>query len=86
MSRVTIKDKTFEVSIPEEEIQQRVRAVADRINHDLQGKNPIFLAVLNGSFVFAADLVRCITIPSESLSFAFSLMRRRNLRASSRKL
>ena len=65
MSRVTIKDKTFEVSITEEEIQQRVRAVADRINHDLQGKNPIFLAVLNGSFVFAADLVRCITIPSE---------------------
>ena len=41
MSRVTIKDKTFEVSITEEEIQQRVRAVADRINHDLQGKNPI---------------------------------------------
>lgn len=40
MSRVTIKDKTFEVSITEEEIQQRVRAVADRINHDLQGKNP----------------------------------------------
>lgn len=86
MSRVTIKDKAFEVSITEEEIQQRVRAVADRINHDLQGKNPIFLAVLNGSFVFAADLVRCITIPSESLSFASSLMRRRNLRASSRKL
>ena len=84
MSRVTIKDKTFEVSITEEEIQQRVRAVADRINHDLQGKNPIFLAVLNGSFVFAADLVRCIR--ARSLSFASSLMRRRNLRASSRKL
>lgn len=42
MSRVTIKDKTFEVSITEEEIQQRVRAVADRINHDLQGKTPSF--------------------------------------------
>ncbi len=65
MSRIKIKDKTFEVSIPEEEIQQRVRAVADRINHDLQGQNPIFLAVLNGSFVFAADLMRCINIPSE---------------------
>lgn len=37
MSRVTIKDKTFEVSITEEEIQQRVRAVADRINHEFTG-------------------------------------------------
>lgn len=65
MSRVTIKDKTFEVSIPEEEIQKRVRNVADRINHDMRGKNPVFLAVLNGSFIFAADLIRCVTVPSE---------------------
>lgn len=65
MSRITIKDKTFEVSIPEAEIQERVRAVADRINHDLEGQKPVFLAVLNGSFVFAADLIRRINIPSE---------------------
>lgn len=65
MSRVTIKDKTFEVSIPEAEIQRRVRAIADRINHDMRGKDPVFLAVLNGAFVFAADLIRCITIPNE---------------------
>ena len=65
MSRITIKDKAFEVSIPEAEIQERVRAVADRINHDLEGQKPVFLAVLNGSFVFAADLIRCINIPSE---------------------
>ena len=65
MNRVTIKDKTFQTSIPEAEILQRVKAVADRINHDMAGKNPLFLAVLNGAFVFAADLMRCITIPSE---------------------
>lgn len=65
MSTVTIKDKTFRTSIPESEILQRVKTVAARINHDLAGKNPLFLAVLNGSFIFAADLMREITIPSE---------------------
>jgi hypoxanthine phosphoribosyltransferase len=62
---VRIKDKTFETSIPEEEIKQRVKALADRLNQDLAGKNPLFLAVLNGSFIFAADLLREITIPCE---------------------
>ena len=65
MSRVTIKDKTFETSIPEAEILKRVKAVAERLNHDFAGKNPLFLAVLNGAFVFAADLMREITIPCE---------------------
>ena len=55
----------FRPSIKEAEILQRVQAVADRINHDLAGKNPLFLAVLNGSFIFAADLMRRITIPCE---------------------
>ncbi len=65
MSRVTIKDKTFETSIPEAEILKRVKAVAARINQDLADKNPIFIAVLNGSFVFAADLMREISFPAE---------------------
>lgn len=65
MSIVKIKDKTFETFIPENEIQQRVKAVAEKLNRDMADKNPLFLAVLNGSFVFAADLMRYITIPSE---------------------
>lgn len=65
MSRVTIKDKTFETSIPEEEILKRVKNVAARISNDLADKNPLFIAVLNGSFVFAADLMREIQFPSE---------------------
>lgn len=65
MSIVKIKDKTFETFIPESEIQQRVKAVAEKLNKDMADKNPLFLAVLNGSFVFAADLMRYITIPSE---------------------
>ncbi|MBR1448394.1 MAG: hypoxanthine phosphoribosyltransferase [Prevotella sp.] len=65
MSRVKIKDKTFETSIPEAEIKQRVKELAERLNKDLAGQNPLFLAVLNGSFIFAADLLREVTIPSE---------------------
>lgn len=65
MSTVQLKDKTFRTSIPESVILERVKAVAARINEDMAGKNPIFLAVLNGAFVFAADLIREITIPSQ---------------------
>ena len=65
MSIVQIKDKKFKTSIPETEIKKCVKAVAERINRDMEGKNPLFLAVLNGAFVFAADLMREITIPCE---------------------
>ncbi len=65
MSIVKVKDKTFKTFIPEEEIQRRVKAVAEKLNKDMAGKNPLFLAVLNGSFIFAADLMRYITIPCE---------------------
>ena len=65
MSRVTIKDKTFEVSMSEEQIKQRIREVAQQISHDMEGRNPLFLAVLNGAFIFAADLMREMTIPCE---------------------
>lgn len=65
MNTVTIKDKTFKTSIPESEIKHRVKELAARISSDMDGKNPLFLAVLNGSFIFAADLMREITIPCE---------------------
>jgi hypoxanthine phosphoribosyltransferase len=60
MSIVKIKDKTFRISIPREEILKNVDAVAEKINRDMAGKNPLFLAVLNGAFVFAADLMRAL--------------------------
>ena len=65
MAQITIKDKTFKTSIPEAEILKRIQVVADRINHDMKDKNPLLLAVLNGSFIFAADLMRMLTIPCE---------------------
>lgn len=65
MSIVKVKDKTFKTFISEEEIQQRVKAVAEKLNKDMADKTPLFLAVLNGSFIFAADLMRYMTIPCE---------------------
>lgn len=65
MSTIKIHDKTFRISYTEEEILKHVKAIADRINKDMEEKNPLFLAVLNGSFVFAADLMRMITVPCE---------------------
>ncbi len=65
MATINIKDKTFETLIPEEEILRRVKTVADRMSSDLKGKKPLLLGVLNGSFIFAADLMRMLTIESE---------------------
>ena len=65
METVRTKDKEFRVSIPAEKIQERVKAVAEQINRDMEGENPLLIAVLNGAFMFAADLMRNITIPCE---------------------
>lgn len=65
MDNIKVRDREFAVSIPEEKIKARVAEVAAQISHDLEGKRPLFLAVLNGSFVFAADLLRGIETPCE---------------------
>lgn len=65
MNTIKVKDKEFAISIPEERILTEVDRLAARLNRDLEGENPLFLCVLNGSFVFAADLFRRIDIPAE---------------------
>ena len=65
MKTVKLKDKTFKLFIPESELFERIQKVADRLNSDMKDKNPLLLAVLNGSFMFAADLMRRLTIPCE---------------------
>lgn len=62
---IEVKDKTFSVSITEQEIRQQVQRVAAEITRDYEGRQPVFLAVLNGSFVFAADLLREVDLPCE---------------------
>lgn len=65
MDKVQVLDREFTMSIPETKILQRVAEVASKISADLKDENPLFLAVLNGSFVFAADLLRNVDIPCE---------------------
>jgi len=60
---VKIKDKLFEPLVPAEEISAAVDAIASRINADYASKEPLFLCILNGSFMFAADLLRRIRVP-----------------------
>jgi hypoxanthine phosphoribosyltransferase len=65
MHSIRIHDKEFVPSIPSEEILEQVRRVANEINRDYEGQQPLFLVVLNGSFIFAADLMREITLPAD---------------------
>jgi len=65
MNTIQIKDKKFSLTIPETEILAAVRKVADAINHDIADKNPLFICVLNGAFMFASDLMKNVNIPCE---------------------
>ena len=65
MTKVQVRELVFEKFIPKDEIDKSVQALADKINHDFNGKNPLLLAILNGAFIFASDLMRKITIPCE---------------------
>ena len=62
---IQIKDKTFKHYLSEARILERVQAVADQLNRDLKDKHPILIGVLNGSFMFAADLMKCLSIACE---------------------
>jgi hypoxanthine phosphoribosyltransferase len=62
---IKVKDKSFTVTISERAIKRQIKRIADQINRDYEGKKPVFLAVLNGSFIFAADLLREIDLPCE---------------------
>lgn len=65
MDTIQVHDKVFAPSIPAAEIMQQVRKVAQQINRDFEGQSPLFLVVLNGAFIFAADLMREVTVPAE---------------------
>ena len=60
---VKLHDKEFEIYISKEEIDSINKGLAVQINRDYEGKNPIVLSILNGSFIFAADLVRYFSFP-----------------------
>lgn len=62
---IRLKDKTFEVTIPEAQILESIGNLVSRIREDYSDKNPIFVVVLSGAFVFASDVLRMIDFPCQ---------------------
>jgi hypoxanthine phosphoribosyltransferase len=60
-----LNDKSFNKFILNEDIQEKVCELSERINTDLAGKKPLFIVVLNGAFIFASDLLKKVTIDCE---------------------
>ncbi|MBD0277765.1 MAG: hypoxanthine phosphoribosyltransferase [Flavisolibacter sp.] len=65
MAIIRVHDKAFQTFLSEEAIQQKIKEIADKINKDYAGKKPLFIAILNGSFMFASDLFKHLTIEAE---------------------
>ena len=65
MKTVQVKDKQFELFISEDKLQREIKRIADSICNDYLGKSPLFLVILNGSFMFASDLFKNIQLPVE---------------------
>ncbi|MBY0477115.1 MAG: hypoxanthine phosphoribosyltransferase [Chitinophagaceae bacterium] len=65
MSSIKVHDKYFVPYMTEDVVLNRVKELAAAIDVDYAGKRPLFIAILNGSFIFAADLFKYITIEAE---------------------
>ena len=69
MGQITIIDKKFELFIPYEKIRSVIEKIAEEMNENLKGKNPLFLCILNGSFMFATEIFKRITLLDAEISF-----------------
>ncbi len=65
MKRIKLLDREFGISIPASDIKKAIWQIADKINRDLKEKNPLMVCILNGSFMFSADLMKLIEFPCQ---------------------
>jgi hypoxanthine phosphoribosyltransferase len=65
MKEIQILDKTFKEFISEKEISEKIDQLADKINKDFAGKEVVFMGILNGAFLFAADLFKRIDLKAK---------------------
>lgn len=65
MNKIKIKDKYFELYINRSQIQKEIAQIAEKLNKNMEGKTPLFIVVLNGSFMFASDLLKQLTFNCE---------------------
>lgn len=69
MDQVTLRDKTFRLYIPQEKIESVIKRMARQMNEDLRGTDPLFVCVLNGAFMFAAELLKNIELTESEITF-----------------
>ncbi len=69
MGNIKILDKEFELFIPYEKIRAVIERISDEMNQNLKGKNPLFLCILNGSFMFATEVFKRIASLDAEISF-----------------
>jgi hypoxanthine phosphoribosyltransferase len=65
MTKIQVADKEFEILLEKDTINKRTRLIGIQMNVDYENKCPIFIGVLNGSFLFMADLLKEITVSCE---------------------
>jgi hypoxanthine phosphoribosyltransferase len=65
MNKIWVKDKEFELFISADSINETTSRIAAQLNTDLKGKDPLFLVILNGAFMFATDVIKKITVDCE---------------------
>ena len=65
MAVIKLHEKKFDTYLSEQEIQEKVKNIADQLSRDYRDKRPLFIAILNGSFMFAADLFKYLSIDAE---------------------
>jgi hypoxanthine phosphoribosyltransferase len=65
MPNIVVHDKSFEPYLDASAIKEKVQRIGNELNRDYQGKKPLFIAILNGSFMFASDLFKVLQIDAE---------------------
>ena len=69
MKRVKLWDKEFEISLPYADIQLAIKQMAEKMKTDLEGKETLFICILNGAFMFASELMKELELTDAEISF-----------------
>lgn len=69
MEKIQIRDREFRLYIPHDKIMTAIRDMADKMRPDLEGKDPLFVCVLNGVFMFAAELISTLNLTESEITF-----------------
>src|ERR1035437_8514384 len=69
MKRVKLWDKEFEISLPYADIHLSIKQIAGKMKNDLEGKETLFVCILNGAFMFASELMKEVELTDAEISF-----------------